>query len=191
MKPEKVLLFIRDGSGDLNYTLKEEVGVMKEILEEAGFTVVVATISGLPLSTDSVQIIPDLKLSDVEIIDYSGIILPCMHAGASMEEVDPLAVKLVKEANLSNIPIAVQHASIMTLAKAGILKGKQYTYHKEVEADEFAGFEGSKYCGTGVVRDGNIITSGVCPYLEKLYGLEDGTQKLILTLIDIVNEKVK
>jgi len=52
---EKVLLFIRDGSGDLDYTLKAEVGVMKQMLEQSGFTVVIATVSGQPLVTESVH----------------------------------------------------------------------------------------------------------------------------------------
>ena len=186
-----VLLFIRDGSGDLNYTLEAEVGVMKQILEQSEFTVVVTTVSGEPLLTDSFHLIPDLKLSNVNVNDYSGFILPCMHAGQSMEKVNLQSISLVKEALLADKPIAVQHASIMTLARAGVLQGKQYTYHAEVDVNEFPDFNGSVYSGTGVVRDGNIITSGVCPYLEKLWGLEDGTEQLTWSLINAINEKIK
>ena len=78
---KKVLLFIRDGSGDLEYTLKAEVGVMEQMIEQSGLTVVIATVSGQPLITESVHLTPDLKLIDVDIADYSGFILPCMHAG--------------------------------------------------------------------------------------------------------------
>ena len=188
---KKVLLFIRDGSGDLDYTLKAEVGVMKQMLEESGLTVVVATVSGQPLITESVHITPDLKLIDVKIADYSGYILPCMHAGASSENVNPQAVKMVKEVILADKPIAVQHAAIIILAKAGVLQGINYTFHAEVDIIEYPEFKGGVYSGTGVVKDGNIITSGVCPYLEKLYGFEDGTELLTESLIIAISEEAK
>jgi putative intracellular protease/amidase len=186
---EKVLLFIRDGSGDLDYTLKAEVGVMKQMLEQSGFTVVIATVSGQPLVTESVHITPDLKLINVEVADYSGFILPCMHAGASSEKVNPQALRMVKEVVLAEKPIAVQHAAIIILAKAGVLKGINYTFHVEVDIIKYPEFTGSVYSGTKVVKDGNIITSGVCPYLEKLYGLEDGTELLTESLILAITEE--
>ena len=188
---EKVLLFIRDGSGDLDFTLKAEVGVMKQMLEQSGFKVVIATVSGQPLVTKSAHITPDLKLEDVEVKDYSGFILPCMHAGASSEKVNPQAIRMVKEVVLAEKPIAVQHAAIIILAKAGVLKGINYTFHAEVDTIDYPEFKGSVYIGTGVVRDGNIITSGVCPYLEKLWGLEDGTEPLTKSLIMAIKEEAK
>lgn len=187
-KSNSVLLFIRDGSGDLDYTLRSEVGVMKEILEQSGFTVVIATVSGKPLTTDSIEVIPDLNLSNVKVADYAGVILPCMHAGASLESIDPEAVLMIKQAVLENIPIAVQHAAIMILAETGLLKGKQYAYHEEVSAHDFPNFEGSVYQGRGVVKDGNIITSGICPYLGEMMGIDDGTEQLTRFLIAAINE---
>jgi len=188
---KKVLLFIRDGSGDLDYTLKAEVGVMKQILEESGLTVLVATVSGQPLIAESVQITPDLKLIDVNIADYSGFILPCMHAGASSEAVNPQAVRMVKEVVLAHKPIAVQHAAIIILAKAGALQGINYTFHAEVDTVKYPEFKGGVYSGTGVVKDGNIITSGVCPYLEVLYGFKAGTELLTESLIKEIKKETK
>lgn len=188
-RSNKVLLFIRDGSGDLSYTLKAEVGVMRQILEQSGFTVVIATVSGDPLVTDSINVKADLKLNDVRVMDYAGFILPCMHAGASSEKVNPQAIQMVKQAVLNNKPIAVQHASIMTLAMAEVLQGKNYTYHTEVNVDDYPNFEGSIYRGKGVVRDGNIITSGICPYFGMLWGIEDGTVQLTRLLIATINER--
>ena len=49
----KVLLFIRTGSYDLELMLTEEVGVMKNLLEQSGFEVVVATVSGKPIEAGS------------------------------------------------------------------------------------------------------------------------------------------
>ena len=70
----KVLLFIADGSRDLEYMLIEEVVVMEDILERSNFEVVIATLSGEIISLDSISIEPDLKLSEVNSKDYSGFI---------------------------------------------------------------------------------------------------------------------
>ena len=96
---------------------------------------------------------------------------------------------MVKEVVLAEKPIAVQHAAIIILAKAGVLKGISYTFHAEVDINKYPEFKDSLYSGTGVVKDGNIITSGVCPYLEKLYGFEDGTELLTESLILAITEK--
>lgn len=188
---KKVLLFIRDGSGDLDHTLKNEVGLMIHMLKDSGFTVDIATVSGQSLLSDSIEMKPDLKLTDVITADYSGFILPCMHAGFSAEEVDQQAEILVKEAILAEKPIAVQHAAIIILAKAGVLQGIRYTFHVEVDVSKYPEFKGSIYSGTGVVQDGNIISSGIDPYLAEHYGLEDGTKELTRLLIDVINKKHK
>ena len=47
----------------------------------------------------------------------------------------------------------------------------------------------AKYSGTGVVKDGNIITSGVCSMIAKQTGLPDGTTLLTQTLIAALLKK--
>ena len=186
---QKVLLYIRDGSGDLDYTLRNEVAVMKRMLEESGLEVMIATVSGQPLETDSVKVIPDVKMADVELSRYSGLIIPCMHAGAT--EPDPDAIRLVREAVEDEKPVAVQHAAILILAKAGLIQGRKYTFHEELDKKQFPEFEASAYSGTGVVKDGDIITSGVCPYVGMLYDMEDGTELLSQIFIAAVKEKAE
>ena len=178
----KVLLFIRDGSPDLEFMLKEEVGVMKETLEEAGFKVDIATLTGEPISAGSVKLKPDLKLNDVSVRDYDGFILPCM--ATDVDGVYPIpdeVIMLVK--GVTNKPIAAQLGSIQILAKAGLLKDKKYA--SAIEFDN-SYFEGSVLTGTGVVKDGNIITSGVCPYWARSNEMKDGTHELTITLIKAI-----
>jgi hypothetical protein len=43
--------------------------------------------------------------------------------------------------------------------------------------------------GDGVVQDGNIITSGICPHMAKMGGKQDGTSKLTEALIAEINRK--
>jgi putative intracellular protease/amidase len=183
---EKVLLFIRNGSGDLDYTLRHEVGVMRHILEQAGFEVHLATVSGEPVTTDSIHLVPDVKLSDLVVTDYAGFMIPCMHAGVGPESVDPEAVEMAREVAEAEIPIAAQHAANIILARAGLLQGRIYTFHQEVNVDQYPSLNGSEYGGTGVKQDGLVITSGVCPYISMLTGLDDGTVGLTHSLIEAI-----
>jgi putative intracellular protease/amidase len=182
-EPNKVLLFIRDGSMDLEYMLEKEAGVMKETLEAAGYKVEIATLSGEPISAGSVNLTPDLKISDVSVPQYAGFILPCMAVDDAQTQPPEEAVKMVKEAAAAGKPVAAQLGSIRTLAKAGLLKGKKYASVLEYE-DPY--FEGSIRSGTGIVRDGNIITSGVCPFMARENQIQDGTEALVSALIDAI-----
>lgn len=182
----KVLLYIRDGSGDLDYTLRHEAGVMRDLLLDSGLDVVIATATGEPLVTDSAEIIPDLKLADVDAAEYAGMIIPCMHAGAT--EPFPEAVSLVKEILKDQKPVAVQHAAIVILAGAGVMPGLNYAFHAQPDTIQYPLFRESNFSGTGVVRDGPIITSGVCPYIGMLLGLDDGTELLTETFVSAIQE---
>ena len=74
----KALLFMRSGSGDLEYMLKNEVMVMKDALERSGFKVVVATLDGSDFSAGAIAVKADIKLAEAKVVDYAGFILPCM-----------------------------------------------------------------------------------------------------------------
>jgi hypothetical protein len=51
------------------------------------------------------------------------------------------------------------------LAEAGLLKGKKYAYAMEEKSPYFAG---ATFAGIGVVRDGLIIISGICPSMASV-----------------------
>ncbi len=178
---QKVLLMPREGSHILEYMLTHEVKVMMSMLEESGFEVVVATTSGRPLIGKSITVEPDLRLADVDMAEYSGVIMPCMSAGIP-GSVPEEAVEIVKEAVASGKPVAAQHGSVTILGVAGVLEGKQYTYKNDQ-------FKEGKYMGYGVVQDGNIITSGTCPYMAIRPDRTDGTPELTLKLIQRLNSK--
>jgi len=187
----KVLLYIRgDGlkSYDLELMLTKEVGIMKEILEQSGLEVVVATVSGEPIMAGSASLKPDLKLDEVSISDYAGFILPCM---ADSGSIALEAVTMVKKAAAADKPVAAQFGSVNILARAGVLMGKKYSFYKEVDVNEFPEYKGGVYSGTGVIQDGNIITSAICPYYGKEEGLQDGTQELTRILIKVIKSRTK
>lgn len=177
-----VLLFIRSGSADLEFMLIREVGVMKDVLERSGFHVVVATLDGLPLSAGAIKMSPDLKSSDVNVADYAGFILPCMAAGTvGAANISPESVALVRKAISAGKPVAAQFGSVYALAQSGVLKGKKYAYSIEQQDSRFTE---AIYSGTGVVSDGLLLTSGICPYMGRASKLKDGTEQLTLALVE-------
>jgi len=186
----QVLLIPREGeSGNLDVMLKKEVGVMTDMLQKAGFKVVVANVSGQPIEGIIKRLKPDLKLSEVKVDDYAGFILPCMAVGQFPgPPVSPAAVSIIKQAVAKGKPVAAANGSVYILAEAGALKGKRYAFvddplHQPPPNTKDSRFEGAIYSGPRVVQDGNIITSGVCPVTEGWMGMPDCTPELTRAFI--------
>jgi putative intracellular protease/amidase len=172
----QVLLIAKESSLDMELMLTKEVRVMISMLEKAGFKVVVASISGQPITGSATTLKPDLKLADVKIEDYAGFILPCMAGIETFTE----TIEIVRKAVALGKPVAAQQSSVLTLSKAGVLSGKQFAIYP---ADEKSIPEGI-YKGAGVVQDGNLITSGSSPYAEKYVKSPDTTAELTQKFID-------
>jgi putative intracellular protease/amidase len=185
MKRLKVLVIVKENSSELEFMLTKEVAVITDTLEQSGFEAVVASASGQPMVTAATTLTSDLKLKDVKVVDYAGVIIPCM-----MAPEDPKVAAIVKEAVAEGNPVAAQFSSIPILAEAGVLSGKKYAFITEERAAEHSTLKDGIYSGYGVVQDGKIITSGVCPLAAKRRGLQDGTTELTKTLItEITGEK--
>ncbi len=193
----KVLLIPREGySQDIKLMLDKEVGVMMRMLRRAGFKVEVATASGVTIVSPALDLKPDLRLADVKEADYAGLIMPCMAVGGIPgPPVAPEAVAIVKQAVAEGKPVAAQFGSVMILAQAGILKGKNYAFladplkpapWRKITDPRVVG---AIYSGRNVVQDGNIITSAVCPKIEKMTGLPNQTTKLTQTFIAELKKK--
>ena len=173
----KVLMIVRDGSRDLELMLTEEVGVMKERLEAAGYDVVVATESGEGMRAGSASMDSDLAIRDAEDTAFVGLALPCMAPARDMP-VSAEVQELVKRFVDAGKPILAARGSVGLVAEAGGLDGKRYAYASEVDLSERPEFAGGEFEGTGVVRDGNVSTSGVCPLAAKGGAGPDGTEEV-------------
>lgn len=182
-----VLLFVRDGSIGLEYMLTHEVNAMKDLLEKAGMKVSVATLSGAVIEADSTSLIPDVQLSEVNVMDYKGFIIPCM----ASDSIHPDMVDFVKEVVEAEKPIAAQLGSVMILAEAGVLDGKKYAYSEEEEFsyEDYPVLSDAIYSGRGVVQDGMILTSGTCPWMEKEFNRPDGTIELTEKFIALIESR--
>jgi len=193
----KVLLIPREGySRDLDLMIKMEVGVMSILLKRAGFEVDIATTSGERIVGPTEKIEKVLRLADIKLNDYEGVILSCMAVGAFPgPPVSHEAVEIVKKALSEGKPVAASAFSTIILAEAGVLKGRKYAFMRNpLKTDANfkltdLRFEGAIYDGCGVVQDGKIITSGACPYLERLYGVPNKTVELTEKFIAAVGPK--
>jgi putative intracellular protease/amidase len=194
---KKVLMIPREGfSTDLDLMIKSEVGVMSLILKNAGYTVDIATTSGQNILGPTQKIEKVARLSEIKLDDYAGVIMPCMAVGMFPgPPVSPEAVAAVKKVLADGKPVAAAANASIILAEAGILKGKRYAFAVDplnppppwTRTDRR--FEGGIYGGPGVVQDGKIITSGICPTLERFLGLQSGTVELTQKLIAAIGPK--
>lgn len=185
---DRVLMFIADGSRDLDLMLTREVGVMRAMLEDAGYTVEIATATGAPMRTERAAVTPTVALEDVSIADYAGIILPCMAPAAGTPQPPEIDV-LVRRAHDAGIPVAASRGSVGTLARAGALDGREYAYAGSVDVAKRPEFAGGTFLGTGVVRDGSVVTAGICPLAARELGEPDGTEALTIAFIEALDER--
>ncbi len=194
---KKVLMIPREGySSDLDLMIKMEVGVMNLLLKNASFGVDIATPSGQTILGPTRKIEKVLRVSEVKLDDYVGVIMPCMAVGAFPgPAVPPEVVAIVKKALSDGKPVAANGNAPIILAQAGVLKGKKYSFSrdplkatKQMPRTDLR-FEGAIYGGSGVVQDGKIITSGVCPSIESSQGLEGGTVKITKAFIAAIGPK--
>lgn len=183
-----VFMFIRDGSRDLDLMLNREVAVMKNMLEDAGYSVDIATASGEPMVADTITIAPTVSLDGLDISAYAGVVLPCMAPARGHgvpDEVDDIMRKAVK----LGMPIAASRGSVETLAQAGGIVGRRYAFASAVDLGKRPEFLGGDFQGTGVVRDANVSTAGICPLAAKSLGEPDGTTDLMLAFIESLSER--
>ena len=193
----KVLMIAREGySTDLDLMIKMEVGVMTTLLKKAGLEVDIASTSGQPILGPTQQIEKVSRLSEINLTDYVGIIMPCMAVGMFPgPPVSPQTVAIVKKSLADGKPVAAAANASIILADAGVLKGKKYAYitdplkTTEIWKRTDPRFEGAIYSGPGVVQDGKIITSGICPTLERILAMQNGTIELTQKFIAAIGPK--
>ena len=96
------------------------------------------------------------------------------------EKVDALVAQAVN----SGLPVAAARGSISTLAKAGGINNRKYASGAKVDTGKHPEFAGGTFIGTGVVRDANISTSGICPLAARDLDMADGTEGLTQAFIE-------
>ncbi|MCX5701835.1 MAG: DJ-1/PfpI family protein [Candidatus Omnitrophica bacterium] len=135
----------------------EELLLPKEILENAGIEVKVASITlAQAEGMLGAKVKPDILLSDINARDFDAVIF-VGGMGASQYWNDAVSHALAEQALGADRIVAAICIAPVTLANAGILKGKRATVWPS-EAEQLKA-KGANYTGRPVEKDGNIITA--------------------------------
>jgi putative intracellular protease/amidase len=186
MDRPKVLLVASEISDAMEFMVQNEVRPMEQILKQAGYDVVIASVSGVRLGFGSSALTPDLKLDQVDLDDYKGMVLPCM--GARYPDGIPKAmVELIRSAFEKGMPIAVQCSGVHVLGQAKILQERNFAAPVGPYATPLDPVPGQKNKGLGVVQDGNLITASSCP-LDRIWNREATTADLMAGFIRLLRQ---
>jgi protease I len=158
-----VLIIAQNGFRD------EELLEPKKILENAGIETKIAS-SALKEAKGvmGALVMPDMLVKDINVKDFSAIIF-IGGGGASQYWDDPIAQKIAQEAVSANRIVGAICIAPVTLARAGILKGRRATVFSS-EASQLKAY-GADYTGRPVEKDGNIITAAG-PFAASEFGEE-------------------
>ncbi|GAH93037.1 unnamed protein product, partial [marine sediment metagenome] len=135
----------------------EEYKEPRRILENAGFEITVASF-GLDTCRGTLgsMVKPDILLNDVDAVNFDCVIF-VGGAGSSEYFTNPRALSIAKQAAAPDKILAAICIAPVTLANAGVLRGKKVTAFPSVQKDLEK--QGAVYTGEEVEVDGNIITA--------------------------------
>jgi protease I len=135
----------------------EEYNAALAGLQRAGAKVTVAsTIKKRASGTMGMNLDPDVLIDDVNPADYDAVVF-IGGTGASQYWHDVTAHQIAKTAADSDKLVAASSHAPVTLAVAGLLRGRKATGH--VAVYEKLKIAGANFTGSKLEKDGNIITS--------------------------------
>ena len=138
-----------------------EYGEPRRILEEAGYTVVVASTTleeAVSMPPEQLRVKPDVTIGEVVVADYDAIVF-VGGGGSSVYWDDPVAHRIAQEAVVQQKVLAAICIAPVTLARAGVLQGKRATVFPSSDVVTMVRAGGATCTGEeAVVRDGLIIT---------------------------------
>lgn len=123
--PEKVLVFVRDGSEGIGYMLRKEVEPMLALLKAAGLDPVVSSLPGKSFDGGGRHLDAAFPISAANVGDYAGVLLPCVAAGVPHSTPAEVA-RILREAASAGKPIAAQDGAVIFFDGAGLLDGRRY-----------------------------------------------------------------
>ena len=159
------------GETSLKIAIDKEVNTFIGRLGALGYAVDVASENGKDISAGGSTLTVDKKHAEAKITHRVCVIIPCMVQG----NVPTSAVKIAQDMPSRNMPAAALNGGVLILAGAGVLEGRNYAIGQNLQPYVHDG----DLKGIRVVRDGDIVTSGVCPFSAQVSGLKDGTDELV------------
>jgi protease I len=141
----------------------EEFETALRQLSRAGlFTRVSATDTGVAVGMSNVVVKPDLALADVRAADFAGLVL-IGGSGAALHWDDSLLHARCREFAAAGRVVAAIGIAPITLARAGILKGRKATVFRDRTAIGWLKDHGAKFSFQELVCDRNVITAAGAP----------------------------
>ena len=145
----------------------EELFVTKDVLEKAGHKVDIAsTKKGVCHGSRGGNITVNLILDEVKTDSYSAVVF-VGGGGSKLLWKNETAHKIANDFNNQGKVVAAICLAPVTLAYAGLLKGKKATV-AGTEAKTIDSM-GATYTGPGVITDGSIVTANA-PKASELFG---------------------
>lgn len=133
----------------------QEYLIPRQELEKMGVKITVASSASKAIGMHGLSVNPDIMLSSANAKDYDGLAV-IGGSGANQFWNDQVAHQLIRSFAKAGKIVAAICISPVTLANAGVLKGKKATVWGDY-GDMINKAQGS-YVNQSVVRDGNIIT---------------------------------
>jgi len=128
-------------------------------LSRAGIETRIATSdTGVAVSMARVVVQSDLALPDVKVADFAGLVL-IGGSGAALYWDDSLLQGRCREFAASGKVVAAIGIAPITLARAGVLKGRKATVFHERSAINWLRESGAKFSFRELVADRNVITA--------------------------------
>ncbi len=148
----------------------EEYRIPRSVLEQNGLKVVVASSdTTVARGMLGLELTPDLLIKDARVEDYDCFIF-VGGVGAKAHWDDESAHLLVKSALDSGKVLGAICIAPVTLAKAGVLKGRKATVFRTRETMRVFEKEGVIYTGDAVTVSGKVVTARDPKAAEKFAG---------------------
>lgn len=128
-------------------------------ISQAGVrTLLVSADSGVAVSMSQLIVSIDLALRDVNVADYAGLVL-IGGSGAALHWDDSLLQAKCRDFAASGKVVAAIGIAPVTLARAGVLKGRKATVFRDRATVDWLRQAGARFGFRGVVADRNVITA--------------------------------
>ena len=146
----------------------EEYQEPRQIIEGAGINVTVASVKpGICSGTYGARAEAERSISDISARDFDAVIFVGGN-GSSVYWDNSDAHRLCREVQEQGKILAAICIAPVTLARAGVLKGRRATVWSG-EKDQLSSIAGIEYTGADVEVDGKIITASG-PHAAKKFG---------------------
>lgn len=147
-----------------------EYGVPKQILEDAGYSVVTASDAPTPATGKDESTTPvDITLEQVNVENYHGIFF--IGGPGTLEHLDnKKSYRIIRESADAGLPFGAICIATRILAKSGALNGKHATgWDGDSQLESIYQENGAIYQRNDIVTDNNIITA-TGPHAAKEFG---------------------